>query len=39
MAWGRDYPVVDDVPDADWSATARRILTPPYIGQRVNVVE
>ncbi|HLZ09725.1 MAG TPA: phytanoyl-CoA dioxygenase family protein [Chloroflexota bacterium] len=39
MAWGRDYPMVDDVPDAEWSVTSRRILTPPYIGQRVNVVE
>jgi hypothetical protein len=39
MSWSRDYPIPADVPDADWSETARRILTPPYIGQRAKVVE
>jgi len=39
MSWSRDYPTPADVPDADWSETTRRILTPPYIGQRAKVVE
>jgi ectoine hydroxylase-related dioxygenase (phytanoyl-CoA dioxygenase family) len=39
MSWAREYPGPGDVSDADWSETARRILTPPSIGQRKKVVD
>jgi ectoine hydroxylase-related dioxygenase (phytanoyl-CoA dioxygenase family) len=34
MSWARDYPAAADVPEADWSAAARQILTPPFVQQR-----
>jgi ectoine hydroxylase-related dioxygenase (phytanoyl-CoA dioxygenase family) len=32
LSWTREYPVPTDVPEAEWSEQARRLMEPPWVG-------